>query len=454
MKKKILALLLVMAMSISVFAACSQPAPEEAPADTAAPADTETAEEAPSGEEIEISFGNFWTDTSQYYDVMVEAVDNFNADNEGKFEIVVESLPSGETYNTNVTALATANDLQDIVLLKANQTTVYGPEGLIQDMTGFLTDSGIKDEMFDNTLEEHTIDGTIYGLPVSINNYGYILYNEEIFAEAGVTEFPANVEELVEACDKISAAGYTPITLGIKDPLFADSILFSAFVNKYTGPEFIESIVAKDGNVKFTDEDFVKALTDFQMLAQNGVFNENFASITNDERMQLYLTGEAAMFSAGQWENGTIYNSSEELAAVTKAAAWPGPVEGAKAGDSIEQSSVWAMAIGANADETKIPAIEDFIRNYVITDNWAKQTNENGDFASWEAEYDESKLNPVTQQMVALAAEAEPCRNYDGLLPASVQTLYQRGLQELLLGLVTPEDLAQQMQDEYEFAIA
>lgn len=56
-------------------------------------------------------------------------------------------------------------------------------------------------------------------------------------------------------------------------------------------------------------------------------------------------------------------------------------------------------------------------------------------------------------EVFALANESEKCSNWDSILLATVKTEYQRGLQEVLLGLTTPEKLAEDMQEAYELEI-
>lgn len=42
------------------------------------------------------------------------------------------------------------------------------------------------------------------------------------------------------------------------------------------------------------------------------------------------------------------------------------------------------------------------------------------------------------------------CLNWDSSLPASVKDVYQRGLQEVLMQIKEPADLADEMQTAYE----
>jgi len=56
----------------------------------------------------------------------------------------------------------------------------------------------------------------IHGFAIKGNYFG-TLYNKDIFAEAGVEQFPETLTELEEACVKIEAAGYQPFTSGFAE---------------------------------------------------------------------------------------------------------------------------------------------------------------------------------------------------------------------------------------------
>ena len=65
-------------------------------------------------------------------------------------------------------------------------------------------------------MESPTDGSGCYGLAIKGNFFG-IVYNKDIFAEAGVEAFPQTTEELVAACEKITAAGYKPFTTGFAE---------------------------------------------------------------------------------------------------------------------------------------------------------------------------------------------------------------------------------------------
>jgi len=453
MKKKIFSVALAACMLGSVLTGCGDT--ETSTADTAK-ADSSKVDSSKSDTagELEISFSHFFDDSEAFYAPFQLAIDNFNADNAGKAKIVQDIL-SNDAYELQIETRAAANDLPDINLQRGTTAKKYGSEGKLVDLTQYFKDNGIFDKYYAGSFTEHVIDGKYYTLPLEAANYGFILYNKAIFDEVGITSFPATYDEMIAAGDKLSKAGYIPLALGDKEKWPADSLTFSSFVNPYVGNAWFEDIFMQKGNSKFTDAEFVKALTDFQGLATKGVFNKNLVSISNDDRLSLYMTGKAAMVSAGNWECGIIASTAPEIAATTFADAWPVPSSDAKAKKSVETSSAWGIAVSSQASAEKLPYIVDFLSNYITNDEFAKLLAETkSSFVPYDFEYDTSKVNIVTAKMVDLVKTTDACLNWDSSLDATVREVYQTGLQELLVGSTTPEKLAKQMQDAYAEVLA
>lgn len=65
-------------------------------------------------------------------------------------------------------------------------------------------------------------DGNLYVLPLTVSYCGMV-YNKAAFATAGVTEIPKTVDEFYDVCEKLDAAGITPVGTAFKDiwPIYA-----------------------------------------------------------------------------------------------------------------------------------------------------------------------------------------------------------------------------------------
>lgn len=407
-------------------------------------------ENGTNGEKIKVKFAHFFEEGHAFYEITNEAIERFNKENK-EAEIIADVM-APDPYLTNINALGTSDGLPEICMINGSMMKAFSDTGVIIPLTDLVKEYEIDKNMKEGVFSECTNydDNNIYSIPIASGIYGFILYNTEIFDEVGIKEFPKTLDEFKVASEKIKEAGYIPMALGDKALWPADSLCFSAFVNNFVGNEWYDSIRIRDGKAKFTDSCFIDALKAFKELAEEGIFNEDFSSIDNDERQALYTNGKAAMISAGDWECTNINDNNPEIGKVTKAAPWPAP-KNSKATESIEQSSAWGIALGANITEEQKKVALHFIKDYILTEDYGRTMIEvKNNFPSWKCNYDASKLTVPAASMVEAADKGTPCLNWDATLDPTVKEVYQRGLQELLMDSITPEQLAKDMQQEYE----
>lgn len=453
MKKRVIGSLLAMVLVLSSAVGCSsESTTEEASTATTEAAATEEAEETveASGEMITITFSNFFVEGEVWETGTVSAIEAFNADHEGVVEIIMDAMPH-DAYLTQMNAVGVADDVSEMAMVSGTMMASFSEIGSIVPLNDIYEEYGFDTYLKEGVIDEctSTSDGLIYSLPLESAIYGLILYNTEIFAEAGYDEFPETLEELYEASAKIQDTGIIPMMLG--DVAFwpADSILMSAFVNNYVGNDWYQSIRENDGTASFTDQEFIDALTAFQGFEP--YFNEDYASLGNIDRLATYASGDAAMISAGLWECGSITDLNEETSNVTQAALWPSSETATAVDGSAVSSAAWGVAVGSKATDEQIEYIGEFIRDYWFTEEHGQYLTEEQDtVASWTYEYDETQLSVPAASMMEVAATATSCLNWDSTLQSTIKEIYQRGLQEVLIGTATPEELAADMQEELE----
>ena len=403
-------------------------------------------------EKIKMNFSHLFVSTESFYDVIMPAVERFNAENP-KYEIIIEEMP-GDAYLAQTNARGAAVDLAEIVMVNGTMMKAFSDSGAIIPLTDVVEkmdfESKIKPGLL--TVGTNLDDGIVYSLPIAAGTYGFILYNSEIFKEVGIDEFPKTLDELVAVGKKLSDAGYTPMGLGIKNLWPVDSLLFSAYVNNFVGTEWFNGICKHDGSSSFNDPQFIRALTEIQNLAKAGLFNPDFVSIDHNERMGMYLNRKVAMISAGDWECKGVVEADEALGDATMVATWPAPATDAAATNSITLSAAWGIAFGSKITPEQKEGAEIFVKDYFFTqDSGRILIEENNEFPSWIVdEYDAASLTKPAVRLQEQVATCTGCMNWDSSLDPTVKEVFQRGMQDLLIGNITPEDLASDMQDEYE----
>lgn len=163
----------------------------------------------------------------------------------------IDSSLSGDDYYTALKAKFAAGEMPDIF-----NTEGYSVMKLWQDNLEALSDQTWVADMEESAAPGATIDGKLYGMPMSLEGVGY-LYNKDLFAKAGITEVPTTLTGMKEAVQKLKAANipafvvpygdwYSPGVFGANNP-----------VAKHADPDaFLMSIA--DGSAKITDDPLFK----------------------------------------------------------------------------------------------------------------------------------------------------------------------------------------------------
>lgn len=352
---------------------------------------------------------------------------------------------------TKVQTLAAASELPDIFMLKGQMVQNFVENGKVLSVDDILNeDPEWKDSFKEGVFSNYVIDGKTYGIPYQITNT-CVFYNEDLFKQAGVESFPETWDEFITAVEKIKATGVTPIVLGNKAKWNAESVIMSTLGNRATGSEWYQSIRDRSG-AKFTDPEFVSALKALSDLAKAGAFNTDVNSLDNTQQRQVYMNGEAAMSIDGSWTIVEFDNNApKEILDATKIAALP-MVEGGK-GDpnSITGGSGWAYAVNAEIDPAKLPAVKKYLRAVAGVEfaNEMAKIGTNTVIAPTENnEGDPSKIVATKFNEFQTGRPYIPV--YDHQLSSGLMEVMQSGLQELLIDRITPEELAEKIQQEYE----
>ena len=169
---------------------------------------------ADGNEEMEIVYAHFQGEGDAQYKSIQNAITAFEKDNPG-ITIKEEYYPS-DAYLLQAETWSAAGELPDICMVNGSMASDYADIGTILDLTSYAEEYGITDKIDESYFKEMSADGAIYGIPWEDAHYAFILYNEGIFKEVGVTEFPKTLDELIDVSKKIADAGYIPMAMGDK----------------------------------------------------------------------------------------------------------------------------------------------------------------------------------------------------------------------------------------------
>ena len=237
--------------------------------------------------------------------------------------------------------------------------------------------------------------------------------------------------------------------MGNKDKWVAGSCILSTLGDRYTGPEWTQSIIAKDGNAKFTDQEFVDALTLLKKMSDNRLFNADCNTITDTQAAEYYSQGLAAATISGHWEIAVLEASAdEEILTNTKVALLPN-IDGSEP-TSFSGGCGWYFGINANLTGKKRDTAMEFLLATTGYEASVYTTETYGMPGPCSAEIDMTQFSQLTQDFAVLANTSTLTPIYDLQMDEAVIEVMNTGLQDILNGTKRPEVLANEIQEEQD----
>ena len=218
---------------------------------------------------------------------------------------------AGYVFQAVIKPLVLAGEAPDAFQMHAGyEGKPYYDGGYLDPITSLWQSEGWE-SVFPKVVRDMVRFGNdYYAVPVNIHRVNVVWYNKAVLTAHGID--PATLttwDAFFAACDKLKAAGITPISLG-------DS-------GKWTATHVLEQIIASEGisfyqdwvNGKVTsatDTKLVDALTKFSKYL--GYINTDHAALTWDQATAKVITGDAAfnIMETGLTENFMLQTRSTE----------------------------------------------------------------------------------------------------------------------------------------------
>ena len=370
-----------------------------------------------------------------------------------------QNVLANAEYKTQIATLAAAGDLPDVFLLQGMNTKDWAKQGLIMDLTDTIKASPYYNDYVQNYFTPFTDGDSIYGYPVLTGGTcTVVIYDKAMWKEAGYDAFPTTWEDVEKAAEYFNGQGITTVAFGNGGKWQANSDFLSTLGNRYTGPDWFLSLINKDG-AAFTDEAFVKALKETQHLFnETDIFNEDFNAVTNEDAREYYISGDAAAFIGGNWDESyiwaTLKESDEEKWNNMGFAVLPQPADATEAPNSQNIGLGYAVAINSKLadDPDKLAAAIDLAQE-VTGPAFASYVAENYALGGLTkvGDVDLSSFDQITQDFYNYSyVDTEPCEIYDSYITNAVWDVLNTDLQTMMNGEMSPEDVAANAQKAYE----
>ena len=253
-----------------------------------------------------------------------EVVERFNRVYKGKYHIDVDwVMETEEEYRKNLKRMNVTDELPAIITDLRMLPSFYQmmiKKGRIEDLTPYINEDQEWKDMIEPSVMESVReeDGKIYLGPISTAAFACsgVFWNQELFEKAGIAEFPKTWDEFWTCCDKLQAAGITPLALHTEGTAWAPMLLATAEVaDSEEGAAFMKQLYP-DTYQNAEGLEIARTLQKlFQYTTADAMHNDFDVSYKH------FVSEETAMIPNGYW---MIDQIPDEMQGKIRFSAFPG----------------------------------------------------------------------------------------------------------------------------------
>lgn len=398
---------------------------------------------ASGNEKVTLTMMHPWTSPNIDNDVYKARIEQFQKDHPD-IVIKTDEVPSAQ-YKTKLRTLAAANNLADVNVVWPGADLAPLVDGELLEPINGLMDSW-NEILPESALLPFNVDGQQYAIPTKQTFVDIVYYNKDLLASVGYDTFPSTYTEFIDLVKKLKDAGITPISLGNKEQWPLQSSILSIIGDRFTGSDFLTKVLS--GEAKFTDPEFVSAISVIDELSKLDAFNTDANNMDSVQSQDYLIQGKAAMHISSSTVDARVRINNEQ-GDKFGIALFPS-VEGGK-GDPAKSAGVvqYGIAINSKLDERKQAAAEEFLK-YFVSEDLYKDLISNGVVVPAKVDVP-ADVSPYLKEMLELTGNGT-APVFDSIIPTQVVSVIQNGLQALTVGRGTPEEVAKETQaamDEY-----
>ncbi|HHY09895.1 MAG TPA: carbohydrate ABC transporter substrate-binding protein [Firmicutes bacterium] len=363
-----------------------------------------------------------------------------------------------EPFHQKTEAYAAAGQLPDVLLLyPGGRSTTLHVNGLVKDLRPLLGDDA---KYYSEAVLEDQAGGYLGMLPSTMTSSHALYANVALLEELGL-EIPETYEDLVDMVPVLKDAGLDVILMGAQDDWVIQSCLFSTIAGRLVGNDKMDEIVA--GEAKFTDPEFVGALEFYARLYEDGVLHRKIMNTTYEEVNGLFAAGQAPFLIDGDWKVGnfiTDVSTGEALIPVEEQENFKMLIFPAIPGEINKRSAstVVGTGYGMNAEipagSAKEKAAWKLIQ-WLQGPEVQKVRLETAGTIPSRIDVVSEELEPLVNERLGYYSQMDSGTYVlDDVLAGDVYLPLNIGLQEIGLGMATPMEVAEAVQEAFDYWFA
>lgn len=260
--------------------------------------------------------------------------------------------------------------------------------GQLMPLDGYAAEYGWNERILPVFLEMGKYDGKLYALPKTYETLG-LFYNKTLFEEHG-WQVPTTIEELETVADAMLEEKIVPFASGNANWRPANEHYVSLVFNSIAGPDNVYK--ALKGEIPWTAEPFVEAISKLNEWWQKGYFGPNYFSLSDEQAFSQMAAGQAGMMPTGTWQFQRVATYFPQYDAEAGFVGFPSADAIGKPVFALGVGSTFSIAAKADNPDGAAAAI-----NYIFSDDAYAKMNE-----YWQGEWNTpiADLSGVTVENV------------------------------------------------------
>lgn len=401
--------------------------------------------EADSGESVVLHIQHSGVPSELFHDPLEAAFRQFEQENPSIDieEKVVDVEDSPQVYETSLTA----GEPPEIVMINLyGKPTKWTENEATLPVTDYIDEWGLADNLKDEAVEEWTTeDGDVQAFPY----FGFawpVWYNTELLKDAGVDDVPQTTDELLDATQKLAAAGSEGMAVGGRD--WSGNKLFWQTIQAYIADDEMEDLYVNGGWGE--SENVLKGVDLFTQLRDAGVFVDSVEGLTVDAALTAFNEQEAAIMPAGSWSFDGTPNAVVDSVALS---GLPMP-EDSVHDRPLVYTGYTSQGFWLSPTATEeIDAVKKFMQFMYQSDTYAPFIEEAGYLPPMEnVEFNEAKVNPLLREVLQGAYEdrVEVAVLADTFVPPDILSATERVTSLAFTPGTSSGDIIEQLDAAYE----
>jgi raffinose/stachyose/melibiose transport system substrate-binding protein len=281
----------------------------------------------------------------------------------------------------------------DVGMINGQSVRSYVSKGILADLTNDVT---YMDRFYPSSASQYVIGGKLFGLPaVTVWNMCFF-YNKDIFTKYKLNP-PKTYSDLLSINKVLRKNNIYSIAVGAANSYDLTNWFMENYFQTSGNKGLERTIDTLKGNAKFTDPDYVEAMTDLRNFARDGLFQPGYMGADGTARVAAFASGKTGMYFGGNWDIAGLNKAgldSSKIGVVN----FPVVKQGAQQQVSGTASGSAAVIYAKSAAENK--DIDLKLLDYLTSDKMnIKENQKTGTFVSTNKNVTVPGIDPLSKKI-------------------------------------------------------